>query len=237
MGILSYILSSASSEMWPYQSSSYARAGSMHLSAAAIHKLTHAQSVSSSKGRGRNISASKVSHFPPQPTFNRLILFYSFVFCEDHVCAAGPRHFPSTFCNMHNSIYLYIIRRLDFIFPQRHTNKLKFSLKTITEEKRKQRRPCRSGSITRFTNHRKKSFLPLLMTYNCFYTLHFWQMQPSMFRDHSGILKENCLADLQSTEYIHRYTQHKKKIKAGVHIIKHKGHISASCLRAVSFAV
>lgn len=84
--------------------------------------------------------------------------FYSFVFCEDHVCAAGPRHFPSTFCNMHNSIYLYIISRLDFIFPQRHTNKLKFSLKTITEEKRKQRRPCSSGSITRFTNHRKKVF-------------------------------------------------------------------------------
>lgn len=143
MGIPSSILSSVSAEMWPYHSLSYASSGSMHLPTAALHRLTHAVSVNKSKGRGRNISASRLSHFPPQPTSNRLILFHSFVFMLLDLLNV----FPHTFCNMHNSIFVltvYIYNQLiRFHFPSETHQQVKIQFKNNNWGK--QRHPCSSA--------------------------------------------------------------------------------------------
>lgn len=126
--------------MRPYQSSSYVSAGSMHLPAAALHRLTHAASVEKRKGRGRNISASRASHFPPQ-LFNCLILFHSFVFM-----LLDPNIFPSpsAICAIQ---YLYLLcvyiynKLIRFHFPLETHQQVKIQFKNNNWGKEKAKTP------------------------------------------------------------------------------------------------
>lgn len=105
--------------------------------------------------------------FSPNAMFNHLILFLLVFMLLD------PIIFPKQLCAQFNicTYCIYVISRLDFIFPWRHTNKLKFSLKTITGDRRKQRHPCmllcRVCSVTEFGKHRKSSsYLPIVVMYD-----------------------------------------------------------------------
>lgn len=124
----------------------------MHLPAAAIRTLTHAHGVNKSKGAGRNISASRVSHFPPQSRCNRLILFHS-----SCVYAAGPEHFP---CNIHSPIFVlvYCVRvytvsneQIRFHFPSETHQQVKIQFKNNKRRKQQTGMFCRPCVVTEFT--------------------------------------------------------------------------------------
>lgn len=123
----------------------------MHLPAAAIHRLTRAQSVNKSKGTGRNISASRVLHFPPQSRFNHLIL------CLFFLClCCWTQTFLCTFCNMHNSIFVLTVcvymcnKQIRFHFPSETHQQVKILFKNNNWGKENAR------PLTQFANHTKK---------------------------------------------------------------------------------